>query len=54
MDRFDETAIVDTVYCLPIKEKKISFYVSLLQQTNRSVPFPVSVSSKQTEFAIFR
>ncbi len=52
-----------TVYCLPTKETKLQFSVSVcskqtevflfhLQQTNESFPFSFSVCCKQTEFAV--
>jgi hypothetical protein len=51
MGTFAETAIVDYVYRLPTKENKFRFVP--FAETTRSLPFPLSICSKQTEVAIF-
>jgi hypothetical protein len=53
MDRFDETEIVDTVNCLPIKENKISFSVSLCNKQTEVCRFHFPLVSKETDFTIF-
>jgi hypothetical protein len=42
-----------TEYCSPIKENKLPIFGCCLQQTNGSLPFPLSVCSKQTEIYMF-
>jgi hypothetical protein len=52
MDSFAETVIV--VYRLSFADQGIQTSVFRLQQTDGSMPFPLSVCSKQTEVAVFR
>jgi hypothetical protein len=55
MGIFAETAIVD--YHLSIADdqgKQTSAFCFHLQQTNRSLPFPLSICRKQTKVAVFR
>jgi hypothetical protein len=51
MGTFTETANVD--YCLSFADQGKQNSVSRLQKTNGSLPFPLSVCSKQMEVAVF-
>jgi hypothetical protein len=53
MGRFAETAIVGYRLSFADQGKQTSVFHFLLQQTNRSLPFPLSVYIKQIEIAIF-
>jgi hypothetical protein len=48
MDTFAETAIVDYRLSFADQGKQTSVFLFYLQQTNGSLPFLLSVSSKQT------
>jgi hypothetical protein len=49
MFTFAEAAIVDTVYRLPTKENKLSFFVSVCSKQKEVCHFRFSVCSKKTE-----
>jgi hypothetical protein len=53
MGMFAETAIVDYHISFADQEKQTSVFRFRFQQTNISLPFPLSVCSEQTEVAVF-
>jgi hypothetical protein len=53
MGTFAETAIIDYHKSCADKGKQTTVFLLRFQQTNRSLPFSLSVCSKQTEGIIF-
>jgi hypothetical protein len=53
MGTFAETTIVDYRLSFAGQGKQTSIFPFRWQQTNRSMPFPFSHSSKQMEIAVF-
>jgi hypothetical protein len=54
MGTFAETAIINYHLSFAVQRKSTSVFCFHLQQANGSLPFPLSVCSKQTEVAVFR